>query len=133
MGKDTVRFLHLSDTHFGVHYALKPRNHLRRAYGELFFRKVEEVIRRAISIHKIDFIIHSGDFFNRSKPPHEVVDRGVKPFNLLPERGFPFLLSQGIMREADFLSVYSPLLSKTSTILLIHVLTFLRKMDYPSK
>ena len=53
MGCDSIRFLHLSDTHFGVHYALKPRNLLRRAYSELFFRKVEEVIREAILIHKI--------------------------------------------------------------------------------
>ena len=80
MDKDAIRFLHLSDTHFGVYYALKPRNLLRRAYSELFFHKVEEVIREATSIHKIDFIIHSGDFFNRSKPPPEVVDRGVRPF-----------------------------------------------------
>lgn len=95
MGKDAIRFLHLSDTHFGVHYALKPRNLLRRAYGELFFRKVEKVIREAISIHKINFIIHSGDFFNRSKPPPEVVDRGVKPFQLAARKGIPVFIIPG--------------------------------------
>ncbi len=95
MGKDSIRFLHLSDTHFGAHYALKPRNHLRRAYGELFFRKVEKVIREAISIHNIDFIIHSGDFFNRSKPPPEVMDRGVKPFQLATRKGIPVFIIPG--------------------------------------
>ncbi len=95
MGRDSIRFLHLSDTHFGVHYALRPRNLLRRAYGELFFRKVEEVIREAISIHKIDFIIHSGDFFNRSKPPPEVVNRGVKPFQLAARKEIPVFIIPG--------------------------------------
>jgi DNA repair exonuclease SbcCD nuclease subunit len=93
--KDSIRFLHISDTQFGVHYALKPRNLLRRAYGELFYRKVEEIIREAISIHKIDFIIHSGDFFNRSKPSPEVVDRGVKPFQLAARKGIPVLIIPG--------------------------------------
>ena len=95
MGKNSIRFLHLSDTHFGVHYALKPRNLLRRAYSELFFLKVEEIIRKAISIHEIDFIIHSGDFFNRSKPPPEVVDRGVKPFQLAARKGIPVFIVPG--------------------------------------
>ncbi len=95
MGQGLIRFLHLSDTHFGVHYALKPRNLLRRAYGELFFRKAEEIVREAISTHKIDFIIHSGDFFNRSKPPPEVVNRGVKPFQLAARKGIPVFIIPG--------------------------------------
>lgn len=92
---DSIRFLHLSDTHFGVHYALKPRNLLRRAYGELFFQKVEEIIRKAISIHKVDFIIHSGDFFNRSNPPSKVIDRAVIPFQLAAKKGIPVFIVPG--------------------------------------
>jgi DNA repair exonuclease SbcCD nuclease subunit len=61
----------------------------------LFFLKVEEIIREAISIHKIDFIIHSGDFFNRSKPPPKVVDRGVKPFQLAARKGIPVFIIPG--------------------------------------
>lgn len=95
MVEDSIRFLHLSDTHFGVHYALKPRNLLRRAYGDLFFLRAEEIIREAISVHKIDFIIHSGDFFNSSKPPPEVVDRGVKPFQLAAKKGIPVFIIPG--------------------------------------
>ena len=93
--EDSIRFLHLSDTHFGVHYALNPRNNLRREYGELFFQKVEDNIQEAISKHKIDFIIHSGDFFNRSKPPREVVDRGVKSFQLAAKKGIPVFIIPG--------------------------------------
>ncbi|UCE10721.1 MAG: DNA repair exonuclease [Candidatus Thorarchaeota archaeon] len=95
MTEDSIRFLHISDTHLGVHYALRPRNLLRRAYGELFFRKVEEVINEAISVHNVDFIIHSGDFFNRSKPPPEVIDRGVNPFQLAARKGIPIYIIPG--------------------------------------
>jgi len=80
MSKPDICFLHLADTHFGVHYALKPRNLQRRAYGDLFFRKINEVIRTALFKHKVDFILHAGDFFNRSRPPPEVINRAVKPF-----------------------------------------------------
>ncbi|KON33029.1 hypothetical protein AC477_02135 [miscellaneous Crenarchaeota group-1 archaeon SG8-32-1] len=95
MDGTSIRFLHLSDTHFGVHYSLKPRNPLKRVYGELFFQKVEKLIHEAISNHKIDFIIHSGDFFNRSKPPPEVIDRAVKPFQLATRKGIPVFIAPG--------------------------------------
>ena len=95
MSEDSISFLHLSDTHFGAHYALKPKNLQRRAYGELFFQKAEEVINKAISEHHVDFIIHSGDFFNRSKPSPEVVDRGVKPFQLAAKKGIPIYVIPG--------------------------------------
>lgn len=95
MGKDSISFLHLGDTHFGVHYALRPKNLHRRAYGELFFQKVEEVINKAISFHKVDFILHSGDFFNRSSPPPEVVDRGVKLFQFAAKKGIPIYIVPG--------------------------------------
>ena len=95
MHENGIRFLHIGDTHFGVHYALKPKNPYRRAYGELFFQKLEEVINKAVTEHQVDFIIHTGDFFNRSKPPPEVVDRGVKPFQLAAKRGIPIFIIPG--------------------------------------
>jgi DNA repair exonuclease SbcCD nuclease subunit len=95
VGEDYIRFLHISDTHFGVSYALKPKNLLRRAYGELFFQKVADVVQKAISKHQIDFIIHSGDFFNRSKPPPEVVDRAVKSLKPAIHKEIPIYILPG--------------------------------------
>ncbi|MFW9903420.1 MAG: exonuclease SbcCD subunit D [Candidatus Thorarchaeota archaeon] len=95
MGEDYIRFMHISDSHFGVHYALKPKNLIRRAYGELFFQKVTDVIQKAISDHDVDFIIHSGDFFNRSKPPPEVVDRAVKAFQPAIKKEIPIYILPG--------------------------------------
>ena len=95
MSKQSISFLHLSDTHFGVHYAIKPKNLIRRAYGDTFFQKAHDVIQNAITKHQIDFIIHSGDFFNRSKPPPAVVDRAVKPFVYAANHGVPVYLLPG--------------------------------------
>ncbi|MHA2367021.1 MAG: metallophosphoesterase family protein [Candidatus Hodarchaeales archaeon] len=90
-----ISFLHIGDTHFGVYYAKKPRDQLKKEYSNLFFTKTEEVIKQAIISHKVDFIVHSGDFFNRSKPPPEVVDRAVKPFSETANNGIPIYLLPG--------------------------------------
>jgi len=95
VGEDSIKFLHLSDSHFGAHYALKPKNLHRRAYGELFFQKVSKLIRKAISEHKIDFIIHSGDFFNQSKPPSEVINYGVKSIEPAIREEIPIYILPG--------------------------------------
>ncbi|MFX0123288.1 MAG: exonuclease SbcCD subunit D [Candidatus Hodarchaeota archaeon] len=95
MSEEFIRFLHISDSHFGVHYALKPKNLLRRSYGESFFRKVTEVIQKAISDHSVDFIIHSGDFFNRSQPHPEIIDRAVKSFQPAIQREIPIYILPG--------------------------------------
>ncbi|MFX1286504.1 MAG: exonuclease SbcCD subunit D [Promethearchaeota archaeon] len=95
MGDESIRFLHLGDTHFGAHYAQRPKNLHRRAYGELFFQKVEEVVNKAITEHEVDFIIHSGDFFNRSQPSPEIVDRGIKAFQLASKKEIPVFILPG--------------------------------------
>jgi len=96
MTDTSIKFLQIADTHFGVHYALKPRNLLRRAYGNLFFQKAEETLTEVITKYKVDFILHVGDFFNRSKPPDEVVDRAVKPFvNAAVNLGVPIYILPG--------------------------------------
>ncbi|MHA2294330.1 MAG: metallophosphoesterase, partial [Candidatus Hodarchaeales archaeon] len=73
----TIKFLFISDTHFGVHYAIRPRNELRHRYGSRFFNKVEKIFRQTINRDKIDFILHGGDFFNRSKPPPDIVKKST--------------------------------------------------------
>jgi hypothetical protein len=93
--ESTIRFLHLSDTHFGVHYAVKSKNYQRRAYGNSFFQKATEIIETAITKHNVDFILHAGDFFNRSNPPSEVIDRAVQPFLQATAKGVPVYLLPG--------------------------------------
>ncbi|MFW9779181.1 MAG: exonuclease SbcCD subunit D [Candidatus Heimdallarchaeota archaeon] len=95
MKEDSVKFLHIADTHFGAHYAINPKNLQRRAYGERFFRQTEKIVNEALIQHQVDFIIHSGDFFNRSQPPGEVVKRGVEPFVRAASNGVPVYIVAG--------------------------------------
>ncbi|MFW9854772.1 MAG: exonuclease SbcCD subunit D [Candidatus Thorarchaeota archaeon] len=95
MKEDSIKFLHIADTHFGAHYALRPKNMQRRAYGERFFQQAQKIVEEAVIRHRVDFIIHSGDFFNRSQPPPEVVDRAVEPFVKVASRGIPVYIVAG--------------------------------------
>ncbi|MHA1967074.1 MAG: metallophosphoesterase family protein [Candidatus Hodarchaeales archaeon] len=95
MNETIISFFHFGDTHFGVNFAKNSRNQLKKEFSNLFFTKSEEAIKQAIKSHKVDFIVHSGDFFNRSKPPPEVVDRAVKPFSETANKGIPVYLLPG--------------------------------------
>ncbi len=114
--RGAIKFLFLSDTHFGVHYAVKPRNKLRFEYGKRFFSNVERIFHHLIEEDNVDFILHGGDFFNRSKPPPDIVKKSTDlllwaakrvPIYLIPgnhERGkLPF----GLVKFYDNIHVFS--------------------------
>ena len=77
MKKPIVKFLILSDTHFGIHYPNNPRSKLRFALGNQFFDQAEILFKLAIEKHDVDFILHCGDFFNRSKPNPSTIARAT--------------------------------------------------------
>jgi DNA repair exonuclease SbcCD nuclease subunit len=77
MKKPIVKFLIVSDTHFGIHYANNPRSKLRFALGNQFFDQAEILFKLAIEKHDVDFIVHCGDFFNRSKPSSSTIARAT--------------------------------------------------------
>jgi DNA repair exonuclease SbcCD nuclease subunit len=77
MKKPVIKFLIISDTHFGIHYAENPRSKLRFALGNQFFDQAEILLKLAIEKHDVDFIIHCGDFFNRSKPNSSTIARAT--------------------------------------------------------
>ncbi|MHA2154335.1 MAG: metallophosphoesterase family protein [Candidatus Hodarchaeales archaeon] len=111
-----LKFLFLSDTHFGVHYAVKPRNKIRYQYGIQFFNKVDEIFRHTIRERKVDFILHGGDFFNRSKPPPEVVKRSTSlllwaskyvPIYLIPGNHERSKLPIGLLEYQENIHIFS--------------------------
>jgi len=99
-----LTFLHITDTHFGVHYAVRPKNLLRRRYGDLFFQKTEQILKKIIKTNNIDFILHAGDFFNRSKPVSEVVNRAIQMFSTPLQKGIKTFIIPG-NHERSFLPV----------------------------
>ena len=66
-----IRFIFFSDSHLGYDYPFRPRVERRRR-GEDFFRNFDLVLERAIE-EKVDFLIHGGDLFYRSKIPEKLV------------------------------------------------------------
>jgi DNA repair exonuclease SbcCD nuclease subunit len=75
--KTIIKFLILTDTHFGIHFSNKPRSTLRFALGNRFFDQAESIFKLAIEKHKVDFVIHCGDFFNRSKPNQSIIAKAT--------------------------------------------------------
>lgn len=99
-----LTFLHIADTHFGVHYAVRPKNLLRRKYGDLFFQKAEAILNRIIKPNNVDLILHAGDFFNRSKPYSEVIKRAIQLFSTTLQKGISTYIIPG-NHERSFLPV----------------------------
>ena len=72
-----IKFLILTDTHFGVHFANKPRSKRKFALGNQFFDQAEKIFKLAIEKHEVDFVLHCGDFFNRSKPHPSIIAKAT--------------------------------------------------------
>ncbi len=111
-----IKFLFISDTHFGVHYAIRPRNKLKYQYGNRFFNKVDDIFHQTIQQGDIDFILHGGDFFNRSKPHPEVIKKSTSmllwaakfvPIYLIPGNHERSKLPLGLLRYYDNIHVFS--------------------------
>lgn len=84
-----IKFLHLSDSHFGAHFPVRTSirtNRLRKQYGERFFSVVKQILQKEVTEGDIDFVIHTGDFFNRSKPPPVIVDKALTPFSHIAQK-----------------------------------------------
>ena len=76
-------FAHLSDTHLGYRqYGLRER--------ELdFYRAFEEAVDKAMA-EGVDFIVHSGDLFETSRPPTEALLKVLEALKRARERGIKF-------------------------------------------
>ncbi len=84
-----IRFIFTADTHLGFDYPFAKRAEKRQAgpyRGDDFFRNWHRIIDRARE-EDIDFIVHSGDLFFRSKFPAELSRRVFEPLWELSDMG----------------------------------------------
>ncbi len=86
--QETIRILHISDTHLGL-----------RQYG-LIEREMDfyEVFREAINIaveERVDAVIHSGDFFDTTRPPMQAIREAIDAARMLREKGIPLIAVMG--------------------------------------
>ena len=75
-----VRFAHISDTHLGYkQYNLPERE-------QDFYNSFNELIDKIIE-ERVDFVIHSGDLFEHSRPKVEALIKAFRGFKKLNKKG----------------------------------------------
>lgn len=91
--KKNIRFIFFSDTHLGFDFPVRPRINRRRRGQDFFdnFQKVLDFARNA----RVDFVLHGGDFFFRSKVPAFIIDLAYTALLDFLESGIPFYVVPG--------------------------------------
>ncbi len=97
-----MKFLHISDTHLGYsQYGLSER---KRDFLDVF----HEAVDRAID-EKVDFVIHSGDFFHTSRPSNETFLDGIEIVKRLFNANIPIFTISGNHDRGSQVRDVSPL------------------------
>ncbi|MBT3421701.1 MAG: metallophosphoesterase [Bacteroidetes bacterium] len=87
-----IKILFLSDTHLGHEYPIRATKRIRR--GQDFFDNFEFVLNYAIE-HKIDLILHGGDFFFRTKIPEAIISKSYKILYDFAKHNIPLVIVPG--------------------------------------
>jgi exonuclease SbcD len=88
-----VRVLLVADTHLGFDEPLHPRV-ARRRRGPDFMANFERALEPALH-GEVDFVVHGGDVFFRSKIPASLVERAFRPLAAVGAAGVPVLVVPG--------------------------------------
>ncbi len=103
-----MRFLHISDTHLGYNqYGLTER---AQDFLDVFHEAVDVAIDE-----KVDFIIHSGDFFHTSRPSNKTFLEGLEIVRRLNDANIQIFTISGNhdrgsqVRDVSPLSILEPL------------------------
>ena len=97
-----MKFLQISDTHLGYHqYGLPERE-------ADFYDVFEEAIDIAIN-NKVDFILHSGDFFHTSRPSNDIFLKAINLIQRLKENKIPIFTISGNHDRGNQVRDISPL------------------------
>lgn len=94
-----MKFIHVSDTHLGI----RPFKLVEREFD--FYRAFSKMIDDALNC---DFVIHSGDLFDRGRPSIQTIIFTIEQLKRLKEKGIPFFAIPGshdISVEGAFISV----------------------------
>ena len=89
----SLHILLLADTHVGFDLPVHPRVERRRRghdFAANFQRALEPALRG-----EVDFVVHGGDLFDRSRVPAALVDMALAPIVRVAESGTPVYLVPG--------------------------------------
>jgi len=93
LGVPSIRILFFADTHLGFDLPQRPRV-IRRRRGHDFFANFERVLQFAVD-SAVDFVVHGGDLFFRSRVPAQLVQRAFLPLKRVADAGIPVFLVPG--------------------------------------
>ncbi len=97
-----MKFVHLSDTHLGYHqYGLEER-------AEDFFDAFAEAVEYAVN-KKVDFVLHTGDFFHSSRPSNQIILQGMEIVKRLEDANIPIFVISGNHDRGSQIRDVSPL------------------------
>ena len=88
-----IRILFLADTHLGFDLPQRPRIDRRRR-GHDFFANFELALQAALS-ERVDFVLHGGDLFFRSRVPPSLVQRVFMSIKRVADAAVPVFLVPG--------------------------------------
>ena len=88
-----IKALFFADTHLGIDWPVRPRLERRRR-GDDFYANYLAVLRKAMD-SRVDFVLHGGDLFYRSKIPDALVMKVLQPLFDLAEEGISVYLVPG--------------------------------------
>lgn len=87
-----MKFLAIADTHLG--YASGRTAKARKYVQNSFFKSFDYVLQQARK-RKVDYVLHAGDLFNRSKPPKKVISKTFDHIENLLNDGIGFIVVPG--------------------------------------
>ncbi len=96
-----IKFVHLADTHLGR------RNFKLREREEDFYKAFDNAIEKIIK-EKPDFVIHSGDLFEKASPPISSILVAMEGLKKLKENNIPLYIIPGnhdLFLNESFISV----------------------------
>ncbi|MHA2364261.1 MAG: metallophosphoesterase family protein [Candidatus Hodarchaeales archaeon] len=115
MDKSIIRFLHTGDTHLGINLPKRKKNIIGWHRSVDFLDNFQKVLDEAKK-PQIDFLLISGDLFDRSKPPKyiineiwsKILDVSIKkPVFLIPGNHDRSYLNSGLFRAIGKLFVFN--------------------------
>jgi len=88
-----IRILFLADTHLGEGLAISPGMRLDRIRST-FFKNFHKALEPAFA-KKVDFVVHGGDVYYRSKFPDTLIYLAFERIKEVAELGIPFIIVPG--------------------------------------
>ena len=95
-----LKFLHLSDSHLGESIPLYHAS-INNWRGEAFIKNYNAALRPALR-GEVDFVLHSGDLFDRHHINLDIIGRAMVPLRKIAARNIPIFIVPG-NHEKDYI------------------------------